>query len=334
VSKIITVGLDPAKKAEQGGSLVHGYGHCPAHLSFRSLRLAAAVLWAAMAIGPAAADSSSPLLAAYYDRQMAIVGGRTYYWTGDNDPERLPFDAVQTGVGRDSYYALTRTGGLLRFERDPARHVVVMTGVARFAAGDSGVLAVTGDGVLWWIASGSDKRRRIANGVVAAAVGDGANYYITSANELFVRGKAHRGQYGDGRLVATDHFVRTAADVKQITAHTGHAILLTRDGDVMGTGGNIYGPVGRHGLGDKAVRWSKIVSGARAIATGSSHSSAIRQDGTLIAWGSRYGPEPVPVLAGVAAVAAGSHTTIALKRDGSLWQWDRGQRPRRVNLPD
>lgn len=313
---------------------MHCHGTWIIHLCFRSLRRAASVLWVMLTIGPAAADSSSRLLAAYYDRQMAIVGGRTYYWTGNNDPRRLPFEAVQTGVGRDSYYALTRTGDLVRFGADPRRQGLVMAGVRRFAAGDSGVLAISEDGVLWWLATGSDKKRRIAEGVVAAAVGDGANYYITSANALYVRGKAHRGQYGDGRLVATDNFVQTASDVKQITAHTGHAILLTRGGDVMGTGGNIYGPVGRHGLGDKAVRWSKIVSGARAIATGASHSAAIRQDGTLVAWGRRYGPEPVPVLAGVAAVAAGSHTTIALTRDGSLWQWDRGERPRRVELPD
>ncbi|NNE23895.1 MAG: hypothetical protein HKN11_14935 [Rhizobiales bacterium] len=298
----------------------------------KAIGIAALVLWAALAGGPAGADSSSPLLAAYYDRQMAIVGGQGYYWTGNNQPERLPFEVVQTGVGRDRYYALTRAGGLLRFGRDPQRHRVLMTGVARFAAGGSGVLAITKDGVLWWIAAGSSARRKIASGVVAAAVGDGANYYITSANELYVRGKAHRGQYGDGRLEATDHFVRTAGDVKQITAHTGHAIVLTRGGDVMGTGGNIYGPVGRHGLGDKAVRWSLIVSRARAIATGASHSLAIRPDGTLLAWGRRYGPEPVPVLAGVAAVAAGSQTTIALKSDGSLWQWDRGERPRPVKL--
>ena len=65
-----------------------------------------------------------------------------------------------------------------------------------------------------------------------------------------------------------------------------------KNGDVLGTGGNIYGPVGRHGLGDKAVRWSRIVSGASAVATGSSHSLAILPDGRLMAWGAGYGPGP------------------------------------------
>ena len=37
----------------------------------------------------ALADSSSPLLAAYYDRQMAIVDGMAYGWAGENPPKRI-----------------------------------------------------------------------------------------------------------------------------------------------------------------------------------------------------------------------------------------------------
>jgi alpha-tubulin suppressor-like RCC1 family protein len=205
-----------------------------------------------------------------------------------------------------------------------------MTDVAWFAAGDSGVLAITNEKALWWIAGLDGKPRKIADGVVTAAVGDGANYYVTETGALFVKGKAHRGQYGDGRLTSTGRFVQTTANVAQITAHAGHAILLTKSGDVLGTGGNIYGPVGRHGLGDKAVRWSKILSGVRAIATGSSHSLAIRNDNILMAWGSEYGTEPRPIMEDVKAVAAGSSTSLALKLDGTLWQWNRGEAPRRL----
>jgi alpha-tubulin suppressor-like RCC1 family protein len=74
------------------------------------------------------------------------------------------------------------------------------------------------------------------------------------------------------------------------------------------------------------------MTGAKAIATGASHSLAIRQDGTLMAWGSEYGPEPVPVMSGVIAVAAGSTITIALKKDQTLWQWQRGEKPRQLPL--
>ena len=285
-----------------------------------------------VALNSASADSSSPLLAAYYDRQMAIIDGRTYLWQGGRAPTELKLTATQLGVGDDVSYLLDGAGVLRSFRDDPDRRRILMTGVARFAAGDNGVLAITTDKALWWMAGLNGARRKIADGVVAAAVGDGANYYITETGALFVKGKAHRGQYGDGRLTATSDFVRTAANVAQITAHTGHAILLTRSGDVLGTGGNIYGPVGRHGLGDKAVRWSRILSGARAIATGSSHSLAITNDNILMVWGSEYGTEPTPIMKNVKAVAAGSSTSVALKLDGTLWQWDRGETPRRLKL--
>jgi len=291
-----------------------------------------ALMMNTVAIASASADSSSPLLAAYYDRQMAIVDQAVYAWKGSEPPTRLPIEAMQVGVGRNSYYVLTAAGNLIGFRDDPARHETLLTGVAKFAAGRSGVLAIMSDRTLWWIEGSAGDPQKIADDVATAAVGDGANYYITGSGALFVSGKAHRGQYGDGRLTATKDFVQTASDAVRITAHTGHAILLSGNGDVMGTGGNIYGPVGRHGLGDKAVRWSLIMSGARAIATGSSHSLAIRQDGRLVAWGRGYNPEPQPVMPGVVAVAAGTATTIALKKDGTLWQWDRGETPNQVRL--
>ncbi len=278
------------------------------------------------------ADSSSPLLAAYYDRQMAIVGGSVYTWAGNAAPKKLPFKAMQVGVGRDIQYVLTIEGNLLSLSDNREQAETLMSGVAKFTAGQTGVLATKKDSTLWWIAGLSGKPQKIASDVATAAVGDGTNYYITNSRLLFVKGRANRGQYGDGRLETTERFVPTATQAIQVSAHTGHAILLLNNGDVWGTGGNIFGPVGKFGLGDKAVRWSRILTGASAIATGASHSVAILSDGTLMAWGLEYGPEPVPVMAGVMVVAAGSTTTIALKTDQTLWQWQRGEKPRQLPL--
>ena len=284
------------------------------------------------AIIPACADSSSPRLAAYYDRQMAIIGDKAFAWKGTSKPVQLPFKTVQVGVGSSRYFVLTANGKLVSFRSNPNQNTLLMDNVAKFAAGQSGVLAISNDDTLWWISASGKDKQHIADGVSAAAVGDGANYYITSSGALFVKGSAHRGQYGDGRLKPTDRFVQTASGAAQICAHTGHAILRMTNGDVKGTGGNIYGPVGKHGLGDKAIVWSKITSDARAIATGSSHSLTIRKDGTLMVWGSGYGPEPVQIMQDVVAVAAGSRTTIVLKRDNSLWQWSGAHKPQRVWL--
>jgi len=56
--------------------------------------------------------------------------------------------------------------------------------------------------------------------------------------------------------------------VLAVGANTGHALFLGSDGQLFGTGGNINGPLWKHGLGDKAVTWGSIFSGARGVATG------------------------------------------------------------------
>ena len=295
--------------------------------SSRALIFVLGLFLALTSIHTAAADSSSPLLAAFYDKQMAIIDGVAYAWEDQGTLTPVANDAIQVGVGRSAFYVLNSSNELHRYEDDFQQSELLMSGVAKFAAGRTGVLATKADGSLWLIAASSNKTTKIADNVEMAAVGDSANYYITKSGALFVKGKAHRGQYGDGKLTATDQFVQTASQVSQITAHTGHAILLNKKGDVLGTGGNIFGPVGKHGLGDKAIKWSKIMGGARAIATGSSHTVAIGQNNSLFAWGSEYGVEPVAIMKDVQAVAAGSSTTIALTLDGRLWQWERGEKP-------
>jgi len=280
----------------------------------------------------AQADSSDPALASYYERHMALRDGVAYGWTGRYTPRALRRGVVQVGVGRDAYFALLADGTLQTWTDDPQTARTLMQGVARFAAGASGWFAIDRSGVLWY-GQGGAAPVRIAGDVADACIGDSADYYVTRDGTLFAKGLAHRGQYGDGKLAATPDFVPTARDAVAVRAHTGHAIHLRRDGGVLGTGGNRFGPLSHHGLGDKADRWGPIFSGAVAIATGSRHSLAIRADRSLWAWGEGFAIEPARVMERVRAVAAGDTATIALTEDGTLWQWDGGGAPRRLTWP-
>ncbi len=279
---------------------------------------------------PTQADGSGPALASFYELHMALIGGVAYAWRGQGQPVRQRGGVRQVGVSRDACFALLDEGRLLRWRDDPQRADTLMQGVAAFAAGESGWFAIDASRQLW---HGGATPQRVATDVVAACIGDGADYHVRQDGTLWVKGLAHRGQYGDGRLAASPDFISTAQDAVAVKAHTGHAIYLRRDGVVLGTGGNRFGPLGAHGLGDKADRWGAIFDGARAIATGSRHSVAIRQDGSLWAWGEGFGIEPRKLREAVLTTAAGDTATLALTTDGGLWQWEGGSAPRRLQWP-
>ena len=298
------------------------------------LRAFVATLALLVSTPTALADSSNRTLASYYERHMALEGDVAFGWIGRGEPRRLLAGVVQVGVSRDAFFALLADGTLLTWAEAPERATTLMRGVKQFAAGASGWFAIDAAGVLWHGAGSSAAPQRIADEVIEACIGDSADYFVKRDGTLYVKGLAHRGQYGDGKLAATPDFVATARDAVAVKAHTGHALHLRRDGVVMGTGGNRYGPLASHGLGDKADRWGRVFEGATAIATGSRHSLAIRADGSLWAWGEGFAIEPAKLFERVTAVAAGDTATIARGADGALWQWDTGRAgaPRRLNL--
>jgi len=297
----------------------------------RLLLYAVLTLMTLIASPQAAADASGPELASYYEQHMAIADGVAYGWTANGVPRELRSGVRQVGVGKDTWYALLDDGTLHAWNALDGAPATLMRGVHSFAAGHSGWFGIDTAGVLWR-GSGALPPQRIADDVVAACIGDGADYYITRDGALWVKGLAHRGQYGDGKLTATTVFVTTARDALAVKAHTGHAMHLRRDGVVLGTGGNRYGPLGTHGLGDKADRWGPVFDRAVTIATGSRHSAAIRADGSLWVWGGGFGVVPTKLHEHIAVVAAGDTSTIARTVDGTLLQWDEGKHPRHLVL--
>lgn len=281
------------------------------------------------------ADSSSPGLAAYYDRKMLLCGDTAYEWEDVDRPQLVATQVRQIGVGRDASYILTNDGDLMTWTDASVEKIKILDRVNWFAAGRTGVFAARMDGALVYLARPKSwfgegdvaDYKLIARKAISASIGDSADYFVHGDGTLFVKGLAHRGQYGNGELEPSDHFIPVAHNVIAVKAHTGHAILLKRDGTVMGTGGNIYGPLGKHGIGDKAVSWGEIFKGAKAIATGSSHSLAIKVNNTLWHWGRDIGLEPTKILDDVVAAAADQRGSIALKTDNTLWQWQRGKQP-------
>ena len=284
---------------------------------------------------PAAAEAVKRRanVALYYELKLALVEGRVYEWLA-NGPARLVMPAAEhVAVSARSGYAIDADNRAWSWAAGAEKMQSVFDDAAYLAAGASGLLAIRCDGSLWQRKAAARDWTRVADAAIHAWVGDGADYYIDAGGRLFVSGLAHRGQYGDGRLEAAKGWVAVAAEAIAVHAHTGHAVYLRRDGAVLGSGGNRYGPLGTHGYGDKATTWGIIFSGASGLGTGSSHSLAIRADGSLWSWGAADGLQPRRVLADVLAATGGDNETLAITRDRTIWNWRVGRPPEKVAMP-
>lgn len=284
---------------------------------------------------PAAAEAIKrrAAVALYYELKLARVDGRVYEWRADGPPRLVMSNAVHVAVDAGHGYAIDAGNRVLRWDAGSDKSELVFEDAAFIAAGETGLLAIRCDGSLWKRKAGARDWIRIADAAIHAWVGDGADYYVDPEGRLYATGKAHRGQYGNGRLDEASGWVAVAEEVSAVYAHTGHAVYLRRDGAVLGTGGNRFGPLGTHGHGDKATRWGVIFEGATQLATGSRHTVAIRPDGSLWTWGSTDGLQPEHVLTDVVAVAGGDHDTLAITSSGTVWTWQVGRRPKQVQLP-
>lgn len=130
--------------------------------------------------------------------------------------------------------------------------------------------------------------------------------------------------------------------VEVIAAGPWHSLALLKDGTVRSWGANNYGQLGGGATSGNIYQppvKALDLEGVKAIAAGSHHSLALREDGTVWAWGyngygqlgdgtktDRHRPVQVSELKGIKAIAAGrlqggSHYSLALREDGTVWAW-------------
>ena len=273
-------------------------------------------------------------LAGFYDHYLASQGAQVLEWRLDGAARSVAIDARHLSVAGQHGYAIDAADRLVRWRLGgSAAPEAELESVALASAGDSSVLAIRCDGSLWQRRDIGTAWQRIAPRAIHAWVGDSSDYYLDGDGRLFVAGKAHRGQYGTGQLSDAPGWVPSAEAARFVVAHTGHAVFLRDDGAVLGTGGNRFGPLATHGLGDKADRWGVIFTAAAQIASGSRHTLALRADGQLFGWGGTDGTAPKWLMNGVSAIAAGNDGSAAIDATGSIWRWQVGQPPQKLPAP-
>jgi alpha-tubulin suppressor-like RCC1 family protein len=164
---------------------------------------------------------------------------------------------------------------------------------------------------------------------------------LKSDGTVWAWGFNEKGQVGDGTTVDRTTPVAVAAlsgtTFASVAGGGYHSLALKDDGTVMGWGNN-----GNGQLGNGEHTFTPVTSpvsasgltGITAIAGGEFHSLALKNDGTVWAWGANgrgqlgngsTNESSVAVkasgLSGIIAIAAAGENSIALKSDGSVWTW-------------
>src|SRR5829696_1924225 len=155
-------------------------------------------------------------------------------------------------------------------------------------------------------------------------------------------GQLGGGTYDNNRTRPVEDGGLRGAKVEALAGGASHTLALKGDGTVSAWGYNRDGELGNGTNEDSPTPGlvkdfrdpSGHLSGVRAVAAGSSHSLALKEDGTVWAWGSNFDgqlgdgtkanstrPVRVGKLQGVEAIAAGAFFSLALKEDGTVWAW-------------
>jgi len=245
--------------------------------------------------------------------------------SGNGNKQPVPFIASQVVAGLNFTVAIREDGSLWAWGGNGGRfgdgtnensnvpiRIGTETNWASISAGSSHTVAVKTDSSLWaWGWNGHGQ------------LGDGTG------------GGGNSDKSGDKNIPTR---IGTETNWASVSACDRHTMAIKTDGSLWAWGENR----GNFGNGStyEAVQDSNIPVqiGAEtnwaSVSAGSSHTMAIKTDGSLWAWGFNDdgqlgdGTEEykyIPTLIGTeidwASVSAGSYHTMAIKTDGSLWAW-------------
>lgn len=235
-----------------------------------------------------------------------------------------------------------------------------LDGVVAISAGQNHTVALKPSGtVVAWgyngdgrIFKGATDVPRGLNDVVSVSAGGGYTLALKQDGTVVDWGEPNIGNRGENSLPTA---LGSQTDVAAVSAGAYHALGLTKAGGVFAWGNNTLGQcniptsvtasriaaVAAGGASGGSlvltnqgtlVKWPSYIGIAPmpaglqnvvAIASGASFSLALKQDGTVVAWGyNDNGEISVPTgLNGVVAIAAGDYHALALKQDGRVVAW-------------
>lgn len=303
---------------------------------------------------PAGLTNVVAISAAEYHNLALRADGTVIGWGGRGTygETRTPAGAtnvVAIAAGGESSAALRRDGSLVAWGESFQGHLPIPTrgtNVISVAAGQRHNLALRSDGgvVAWGDNSdGQATPPAGATNVVAVAAGSAHSLALKADRTVLAWGN---NDYGQRNPPAS------AQGAVAIAAGRSHNLALKADGTIVGWGYNLGGAAtGVRGGGPGFVIFEgRTLTNVVAMAGGSSHSLALRADGTVIGWGwngdgeatgvpttsSPYFGAGVVTRAGnnVVAIAAGESHSLALRADGTIVGWGLNSHGQTNRLPE
>ena len=181
--------------------------------------------------------------------------------------------------------------------------------------------------------SGGTNWKQVACGAVHTSA-------IKTDGTLWTWGSNSSGRLGTNNQLNRSSPVQTIAggnNWKHVACGSSHTVAIKTDGTLWGWGHNTSGRLGDDTTVSKSSPVQTVSGGTtwKQVACGSSHTVAIKTDGTLWTWGTNTNGQlgdnttvdkssPVQTVSGGTTwkqVAGGAAHTAAIKTDGTLWLW-------------
>jgi alpha-tubulin suppressor-like RCC1 family protein len=206
---------------------------------------------------------------------------------------------------------------------------IAMTGYHCFAVKSNGTVVVWGNSL--GASPGAEVLPANLNNVVALSA--------SPWNDTSIGGSASPGDFamalkGDGTVVAWGYngpyslgptnVPAGLSNVVAIAAGGGHCLALQNDSTVIGWGFNLSGeatgipnPTSPYFSSGQVVIGGQVLSNVIAIAAGLVHNLALKNDGTVVAWGNNSDGEATvpPGVSNVVAISAGTYQSLAVIAD-------------------
>jgi len=216
--------------------------------------------------------------------------------------------------------------------------VAAQSEVTAVSAGSSHLVALKNDGsVVAWGETYYGQMmmpNTVQSGVIAIAAGGLHTLALKNDGSLVAWGAVTNSNvgtwfdFGQTRVPAA-----AQSGVTAIAAGFYHSVALKNNGSVIAWGAGTIDTASFTNSGDNYGQYGQSLvpasaqSGVTAIAAGWLHTAALKNDGSVIAWGDhRHGQTNVPIAAqsGVIAISAGNGHKVSLKNDGSVvgWGWN------------